>query len=335
MRGNPENPLVAAELLSIGSGTRPLPMKSVNRCLIILTLSAIACGCGNGPHGVKKTTVLPQESRPVAKDATKEELLQRFNALAESVASLNATIELKAAAGSAYSGVIDEYHEVKGFLLASRPAEIRLIGQVPVVGKTVFDMASDGENFEVSIPPKNKFLVGPVSLERPSTKPVENLRPQHLVEALLWPEVRREEVVLLEEFNDEAARYYVLTVLRGGYQTEILRKIWFDRADLNLSRLQTYGPKGLLLSDVRYADWQPVGAEPAANTAPAAAAEAAPGGSYPRKIRIDRPHDNYRLDLIVSKIVLNEAIDRKQFKLDPPQGAELVKLTETVGDKRP
>ena len=68
----------------------------------------------------------------------------------------------------------------------------------------------------------------------------------------MWPEILKEEAVLIEESNDESGRYYVLTVLRGGYKTEILRKVWFDRADLNMVRLESYGPKGALLSDVRY-----------------------------------------------------------------------------------
>ena len=37
---------------------------------------------------------------------------------ARGVKSLNATVELKPTAGSKYSGVIEEYHEVKAFLLA-------------------------------------------------------------------------------------------------------------------------------------------------------------------------------------------------------------------------
>src|SRR6202022_2638021 len=131
-----------------------------------------------------------------------------------------------------------------------------MIGQAPVVGTTIFDMASDGETFRVWIPSKNKFLIGQVALERTSNKAIENLRPQHLLEALLWPEIRKEETVLFEEFNDEIARYYVLTVLRGGYRTEILRKVWFDRANLQVSRLESYGPKGVLLSDVHVSDWQ-------------------------------------------------------------------------------
>src|SRR2546422_11687177 len=123
-----------------------------------------------------------------------------------------------------------------------------------VIGTTVFDMASDGEIFRVSIPSKNKFLVGPVAQERTSSKPIENLRPQHLLDALLWPEVRKEESVTLREDNDENSRYYVLTVLRGGYQLEVLREIWFDRADLHVARILNFGPKGFLLSDVRLAD---------------------------------------------------------------------------------
>ncbi|HKN24428.1 MAG TPA: hypothetical protein VJX72_06240 [Candidatus Acidoferrum sp.] len=291
--------------------------------MVFLTLSAFACGCG-GRGGVTKTTTVPAPSRPVAQDATQEQLLDRYNLLAHNLRSLNATVELKPSAGSAYTGVISEYHEVKAFILASRPYNIRMIGQVPIVGKTVFDMASDGRDFEVSIPPRNKFLVGPVSLNHPSVKPIENLRPQHLVDALLWPEVRKEEVTLFEEFNDESGRYYVLTVLRGGYQTEILSKIWFNRADLHLIRLQSYGPKGALVSDVRYSNWQPLDT-PVAGTLT----------EYPRSILIDRPHDEYRLDLTVTKITLNDTLTPDHFQLQPPDGADIVHLTDAPEDKKP
>jgi len=291
--------------------------------MVFLTLSAFACGCG-GRGGVTKTTTVPAPSRPVAQDATQEQLLDRYNLLAHNLRSLNATVELKPSAGSAYTGVISEYHEVKAFILASRPYNIRMIGQVPIVGKTVFDMASDGRDFEVSIPPRNKFLVGPVSLNHPSVKPIENLRPQHLVDALLWPEVRKEEVTLFEEFNDESGRYYVLTVLRGGYQSEILRKIWFNRADLHLIRLQSYGPKGALVSDVRYSNWQPLDT-PVAGTLT----------EYPRSILIDRPHDEYRLDLTVTKITLNDTLTPDHFQLQPPDGADIVHLTDAPEDKKP
>jgi outer membrane lipoprotein-sorting protein len=288
--------------------------------MAVATLAAFgSLGCRGGGTISTKTTVAPSE-KPVIKDATREELLDKYNLYAENIKTVNATVVLKPTAGSKYSGVIEEYHEVKAFLLASRPASIRMIGQAPVIGTTVFDMASDGETFRVSVPSKNKFLVGYVTGEFNSNKPIENLRPQHLLDALLWPEIHKEEAVLFEEFNDETARFYVLTVLRGGYRTEILRKIWFDRADLQVSRLQTFAPKGLLVSDVRYSDWQPV--DPPQAGAPVSG----PVTTFAHNIRIDRPHDDYRLDLQVTKIVLNSDLPADRFKLEQPTGSELVNV---------
>jgi outer membrane lipoprotein-sorting protein len=294
--------------------------------IVWTTLASLSCGCGG--H-IKTTTKLPPQARPVVRDATRDELLDKYNEIARAVKSVNATVELKPTAGSKYSGVIEEYHEVRAFLLAQRPSEIRVIGQAPVIGKTVFDMASDGETFRVWIPSKNKFLVGSVAAERISEKPIENLRPHHLLDALLWTEVRKEESVLFEEFNDEAARYYVLTVLRGGYRTEILRKIWFDRADLQVSRLQTFGPKGALLSDVHLSDWQPLLSD---QETPASAAPNAVT-AFPREIRIERPHDDYRLDLQITKLALNQDLPLDRFKLEQPPGSELVRVGETAEEK--
>lgn len=309
-------------------------MRSVQTCLILATVAAISCSC----HGTVVTghRNIPVAQRPVAKNATRQELLDAYNQMARGIRTLNATAELKPTAGSEYSGVIDEYHEVKAFLLAARPAEIRMIGQAPVIGKTVFDMASDGETFHVSIPSKNKFLVGAVAMEKTSSKPIENLRPQHLLDALLWPEIRKEEAVTMREFNDEKSRYYVLTVLRGGYQVEVLREIWFDRADLHVSRMETFGPKGTLLSDVAFGEWQAVDA-----SAPQATGATISGGAtpimstedFPRTIRISRPHDDYTLDLQLTRITVNQEIPGERFQLEQPAGAELVRVGETTENK--
>jgi len=282
----------------------------------VATLAAISCGCGGGTVS-KKIEVAPK-ARPVAMEATREELLEKYNEIASGVNTVNSTVELKTTAGSKYSGLIQEYHEVKAFLLAARPANVRMVGQAPVIGKTIFDMASDGNEFRVWLPTKNKFLVGEVALERTSEKPLENLRPQHLLDALLWQSIRREETVLLEEFNDETGRYYVLTQLRGGRTMEIYRKIWFDRADLSIARLQFFGPRGVLLSDVRYSDWQPLTDAPLPSSGPA---------QFPRTVHIDRPHDDYKLDMQITKVVLNSELETARFQLLQPAGAELVRVT--------
>ena len=138
----------------------------------------------------------------------------------------------------------------------------------------------------------------------------------------------------LREFNDENARYYILTVLRGGHQLEVLREIWFDRSDLQVSRMLSFAPKGVLLSDVRLADWQP--ADSAAGTAQSGAATTSSGATlFARTIRIDRPHDDYKLDLQVTKVTMNEEIPAERFKLEQPAGSELVPVGEPTENKKP
>jgi hypothetical protein len=301
------------------------------------TVAAICCGCGG--HVITKTTTSQPSARPIAKDATREELIERYNVFARGIQTLNATVELKPIAGSAYSGMIQEYHEVKAFLLVAQPASVRVIGQVPIVGKTAFDMASDGTTFQVSIPSKNKFLVGSVANVRTSDKPIENLRPEHLLEAFLWPEIRNGEEVLLEEFNADTGRYYVLTVLRGGYRTEILRKVWFDRSDLQVSRLENFAPKGLLLADIQFSDWRATDAtagDAGAGTSTAAAGAGALA-NFAHTVEINRPHDDYRLDLQVTKITINEPIAASRFQLLQPQGSELVQVSQanSARDQKP
>src|SRR5258708_20020472 len=86
-------------------------------------------------------------------------------------------------------------------------------------------------------------------------------------------------------------------------------------------RVLSYGPKGALLSDVRYANWQPVSAGSVAE--------------YPMSIRIERPHDEYRLDLTISRIALNEMLDADRFKLEAPAGVEVVRGGGNSGAKPP
>ena len=122
---------------------------------------------------MRQTTVGQPSQAPVSlKTATKRELVEQYDELADSVASLNASVTIQLTAGSTYSGVIEQYHEVSGFILAQKPSNIRVIGQVPIVGKNIFDMESDGKTFHIFIPSKNQFLVGPADLERSSSKPI-------------------------------------------------------------------------------------------------------------------------------------------------------------------
>jgi len=240
---------------------------------------------------------------------------------------MDAAVTMVLTAGSAYTGVIEQYHEVSGFILAKKPADIRVIGQVPVMGTDIFDMVSNGETFHIFIPSKNKFIVGPAQLERPSSKPIENLRPQHLTSALFWDPISLDDPVLLEQTTEGPDAYYVLTIIHrigpadaaneAEANWQIARKIWFDRVKLEVTRIQTYDSAGQLASDIRYADWDRFGAE-----------------KYPRQISLNRPASDYNLDLRIVHITLNLAIAADRFVLKQPSGTELVRVGEpkTAGD---
>jgi outer membrane lipoprotein-sorting protein len=276
---------------------------------------------------IKTRRDIKKEEIHTQMEASEDQLLASYNEQARAVRSLQATVDLVPSTGSTYSGVIEEYHDVPGFILAQRPATVRVIGQAPVVAKNIFDMVSDGETFRIYIPSKNTFLVGATSLARASKKPIENLRPQHVVDALFWPEIPPNTGVLFEQFDADPNRYYILTLLRqtDGGKLEIARKIWFDRVDLRVSRMQLYGAAGRLDSDVAYSDWQPLGATPGPGGAPAAAQ-----ASYPRDIHIWRPQDDYKLEITILKLTVNEDISADRFELAQPAGSELVRVGEEI-----
>jgi outer membrane lipoprotein-sorting protein len=267
----------------------------------------------------RKTAVPAGQIHAPALDATQSQLLEKYNRFAHGLQTLNAAVNMVPTAGSTYSGVIEQYHDVNGFILAVRPTMIRVIGQAPVLEKNIFDMTSDGATFHIFVPSKNQFIEGPSNLRETSAKPIENLRPQHLVEALLPTEISSEASVLFEESDSGDSRYYILTALAGEESDlRIARRIWFDRADLSLARMEIFGPGGRLDSDVQYSDWQP-----------------ADEISYPREIKIARPHDDYRLDIHVTKLTLNEALGPERFQLTQPAGTKLVRLGGDSGAAQP
>ena len=300
--------------------------------LALATLLSAGCVTIKRRRDVKKEEIRPQL------ESSEEKLLADYNEQALAVQTLQATVDLIPTTGTTYSGVIEEYHDVQGFILAQRPATIRVIGQAPVVAKNIFDMVSDGKEFRIYIPSKNSFLVGSTALDHPSNNPIENLRPQHVVEALFWPELPSTANVLFEQFDLESGRYYILTLLRNtnAGKLEIARKIWYDRADLHVSRVQLLGAGGRLDSDIQYSDWQPVlpSTTPSTTTAPGAtaatgAAPATARTSYARDIHIWRPQDDYKLEIRILKLTLNEPISADKFELVQPEGTDLVH----VGDE--
>ena len=323
-------------------GHAKLRVHSLTLRMAIAALAVLICGCA-----VSQTTVVKPANAPAKLlTASKDDLIWRYNRQAQTVTSLNATVSMKLTAGSAYSGVIEQYHEVNGFILAAKPASVRVIGQAPVVAKNIFDMVSDGEKFDIYIPSKNEFIEGPDNLTRQASKPIENLRPQHLVDALLWEPMPAGTPVLFEEASEGSGGYYILTAIRatsdqgatkesavGSCDWEISRKVWFDRTNLQIVHVENFTSGGKVASDVHYSNWVAVSPTPNAPQEPsfATSADSAMATiSYPRQIVISRPSDDYQLQIEIKKLTVNEPIPADRFVLAQPLGTKLIRPEENT-----
>ena len=159
-------------------------------------------GCG---VFLRTRPVEDQYSKAPLKQATQQELIDSINAQAESIHSLKATVDIDSSAGGMKKGQVTDYKEIRGYVLAKKPDSLHMIGLMPFVRTTAFDMVSEGQNFKLWIPPKNKFVIGKNEVTTPNiSQPMENIRPQNIYEALL---IRRIDP------KDEIA------VLENGYET--------------------------------------------------------------------------------------------------------------------
>src|SRR5271167_647527 len=170
--------------------------------------------------------------------ATKQELVDRINQEAVGLKTLNATVDIDTSVGGEKKGKVTDYQEIRGYILVRKPDMLRMIGLFPIVRNTAFDMVSDGNRFKLSIPAKNKFYVGSAEVTRPSTNPLENLRPQVIYNALLLPEIDKDEIAVLENDTEtivdqktrkvvEQPDYVINIIRRSGDNWYLARKIIF------------------------------------------------------------------------------------------------------------
>jgi outer membrane lipoprotein-sorting protein len=221
----------------------------------------------------------------------------------------NATVDMVPALGTAEKSKITEYKDVRAFILFRKPGDIRLIGLYPVVRNKAFDMVSDGTNFKLYIPARNRFLVGRNEIDQPSENKLENLRPQHFLEALLVRPIDADrDKLLLENFTDEDNAFYVLHVVHvnGGGELQLDRTIWFNRYNLAIARQLIFDAAGNILTDARFTEWRPYD-----NVA------------FPKHIEIDRPRDEYAVVIDIVKIDINKGVSDDKFVLDQPEGTTL------------
>jgi outer membrane lipoprotein-sorting protein len=264
-----------------------------------------------------------QISTAPLQSATQQELIEYVNSQAAKLQSMQATVDIDASVGDQKNGRITDYQEIRGYVLARKPAMLRMKGLFPVVRNTAFDMVSDGQAFKLWIPAKNKFFTG-MNREgsfRPHQR-LENLRPQHIYDALLLREVSSDEIAVLENSYEtvlDAKKHrvdqpdYELAVIKQGQNGWFLsRKISFSRTDLRPHRQMIYDQQGNVVTDARYDKYQNYN-----------------GIEFPGSIEIERPQEDYDITLKMVKLELNHPLKDEQFVLAQPPGAEVVHLGES------
>jgi outer membrane lipoprotein-sorting protein len=263
-----------------------------------------------------------QLSTAPLKSATQAELIDYVNAQAAKIKTLQATVDIDTSVGGVKKGKVTDYQQIRGYILARKPAMLRMIGLMPIVRNRAFDMVSDGRDFKLWIPPKNRFVIGRNDVESHNLQqPLENLRPQHIYDALILREVDPEnEIAVMEngfEIVTDAKHHqiqqadYQIDVIRKGEHAFLSRKIIFSRTDLLPHRQLVYDQDGNLATDSRYEGYKDSG-----------------DVHFPSQIEIWRPQEEYDITLTIVKLQLNEPLPDDKFALEQPPGAQVVHLDQ-------
>ncbi len=241
--------------------------------------------------------------------ADRQTLLDSVVRQYDAVHDFNAEVDMVPALGTAEKSKITEYKDVRAYILFRQPSDIRLIGLYPVVRAKAFDMVSNGVDFKLYVPSRNRFLVGKNEIEQPSPNKLENLRPQHFLDAMMVrPVDLKTEKVLLMNLTDEDNAFYIIPVVRenDNGQLQLIRSIWFNRYNLTIARQFIFDDKGNILTDARYTDWKSYDNVP-----------------FPKHIEINRPRDEYAVVIDVVKMDINKGVSQDKFALPQPEGSIL------------
>ena len=289
----------------------PLPLARLS--LIVLAAASISfSSSGCSPARRSQAARIPTHQAPLpALTATRTELIEKARQASKSIHALKLKVSYKLTGRNPETGETKEWRESDGFILLRKPADIRV--RVQVFQVTAIDMVSDGREFSIDVPRKNTFIRG-LNHQPPRKDVPVNVRPQHIFEALALEALEGADpsLISLEEHEQDGRKFYILSCNRwaSGGNLALKRKIWFDRGDLNVVRLQAFAPGGRLESEVRYSDFRDVD-----------------GQVYPALVRFERPQEAYRMAIRAQKIEVNPNLAATAFVLKKSPVRQVVDLT--------
>jgi outer membrane lipoprotein-sorting protein len=266
---------------------------------------------------------LPIPKAPsIVQTVTPDDLVVRLNQRWAAIDSLNATVEIQASVLKSEEGIAKDYTTFRGHILIRKPEMLRVLGQVPVLGTRMFDMASDGKNFTLFIPSKSMAVKGLNTVNKKSANRLENLRPGFFMDAMvvrgLEPDDLYAVVADSETIEDTARKHlfavpeYILSISRrnpGSQQLTPVRVVLFHRDDLLPYEQDIYDKDGNLETHVNYTNYQDFDS-----------------GKYPSTITIKRPLEEYQIVLTVEKVAQNQPLTDDQFQIKIPEGTKIQNL---------
>jgi outer membrane lipoprotein-sorting protein len=266
---------------------------------------------------------LPVPKAPlVVHTVTPEALVDQLDQRWAAIESLNATVDMQASTLNSREGVAKDYTTFRGHILMRKPELLRVLGQVPVLGTRMFDMASNGKNFTLYIPLRSKAFKGSNTLKKKSANLLENLRPGFFFDALAVHGLEPGDLYAVTADTDtvvDASKKhlllnpeYVLSIMRrtpDSSQLTPVRVVTFHREDLLPYQQDMYDKDGNLETQVSYSAYQDFGST-----------------RYPTKIIIKRPLEEYQVVLTVENVKENMTLTDDQFEIKVPEGTTVQHL---------
>jgi hypothetical protein len=253
--------------------------------------------------------------------ASADQLIGSVNSRCEAIQSLAAIVDLQVIEGGPKKGKQTISTSFSGTILERKPASLRVVVRLPVVGTTAVDLATEGQTFTLSIPVNNEAYEGANTVTAESQNPLYNLRPSVFSDSLLLGCIAGSDLVTLTSetktvLDSKAKRLlaqpvYDLVVLRHKSSQELTtqRVIHFSRTDLVPYEVDVYDRNGAIQTEATYGPMETFGAI-----------------SFPKTVAIKQPLDELQILITFEKVTVNLPLPDDKFELTIPEGTTIHKL---------
>ncbi len=287
--------------------------------LFALTLPLLLSGC----FLVFTKRRLPIPKAPsVVLSATPQQLVDRLDRRWDRLQTLNAKVEIQSSELNSKQGIAKDYTTFPAIILIRKPRFLRVYARVPVIDTTLFDLASNGKDFTLYVPSKDKAFEGPDTPAKKATNELEKIRPAFFFNAMAVRGLDPGDVYSVtadsETIEDPSKKHllmipeYILSIMRpkpGSRELTPIRVITFQRSDLLPAEQDLYDSQGTLDTHVTYSDYQDFGF-----------------GKYPSTIVIRRPLEGFRIVITVESVRENMTLNDGQFVVKVPGGTAIQHL---------